>query len=247
LIEEMQDVTMKILSNSSSEDPAIIPDDFTWMQRDQQSFRSYVLGLPDDNISHILGSIPSAWNGAPKGHSEAAQVIIHLCRPKTIVELGVDFGYSSFLMALCARSYGGRVFGIDCFGTEKHGSRLSEDYDFVKSAKQKLRLDNLEIIKDYFDNVAQVWHASIDLLHIDGLHDYNSCKNDYDRWSPFLSNKGIILFHDTVSYPNDVGRFFAELHAHKLNMTNSNGLGLACFDDETFSKIHSALRSRGLV
>ena len=35
-------------------------------------------------------------------------------------------------------------------------------------------------IKDYFDNVAKGWDQPIDLLHIDGLHDYDNCKNDFE-------------------------------------------------------------------
>ncbi len=116
---------------------------------------------------------------------------------------------------------------FDCFDNTKHGIRIDEDYQFVLDVKDKLKLDNLEIIKGYFDEVAKEWDKEIDLLHIDGLHDYANCKNDCDTWSPFLKENGVIIFHDTISNPDGVGVFFSQLEVPKVNFTNSAGLGVA--------------------
>lgn len=235
-----------------------LEENFDWMFRQQNlpgsdgnNFRPYVLNLPKSDPSRILGSIPSAWNVPPRGHLQAAQTIIQTCKPKTIVELGVDFGYSSLLMALESKEYGGKVTGIDCFEPDKHDTRMSEDYYFVMALRDKLELDNLEIVKDYFDNMAANWgtrNTPIDLLHIDGLHDYANCKNDYEKWSPFVEQAdGIIIFHDTVSYHNDVGRLFSEIPLFKANLTNSNGLGVACYNRKVFIKLTEELKAKGIL
>jgi hypothetical protein len=199
-------------------------ENFSWCENKRDDWREYILSLDDDNLSEILGAIPSAWNMPPKSHNEFVCWLIEKINPQVTVELGVDYGYSSFLMSLNSK---GKVYGIDCFDNTKHDIRVDEDYQFVLDVKNKLKLNNLEIIKGYFDDVAKTWEEQIDLLHIDGLHDYNNCKNDCDTWTPFLKEEGVILFHDTISNPAGVGLFFSQLEVPKVNFTNSSGLGVA--------------------
>ena len=159
--------------------------------------------------------------------------------PKLTVELGVDWGYSSFMLALNTKN---KVVGIDCFDISKHSLRKDDDYQFVMDIKEKLKLDNLEIIKGYFDNVAKTWDKEINLLHIDGLHDYNNCKNDCDAWAPFLEEIGVVLFHDTISNPDGVGLFFSQLEVPKVNFTNSFGLGVASNDSDLIEEIKQTFK-----
>ena len=199
-------------------------ENFSWVTDKQDNFKEYVLNLPDDKVEEILGAIPSGWNYPPKSHREFVEWLINRIKPEVTVELGVDYGYSSFLMALCQDN---PVYGIDCFDVSVHGPREDDDYQFVMSVKEKLGLDNLEIIKGYFDDVAKTWDKEIDLLHIDGLHDYENCKKDCDTWAPLVKEDGVILFHDTVSNPDGAGLFFSQLEVPKVNFTNSFGLGVA--------------------
>lgn len=199
-------------------------ENFSWIENKKDNFKEYVLNLPDNNVEGILGNIPSGWNYPPTSHRVFVEWLIHHIEPKVTVELGVDYGYSSFLMALCQKN---TVYGVDCFDVSVHGPREDDDYQFVMSVKEKLGLDNLEIIKGYFNDVAKTWDKEIDLLHIDGLHDYQNCKNDCDTWAPLVKEDGVILFHDTVSNPDGAGLFFSQLEVPKVNFTNSFGLGVA--------------------
>lgn len=199
-------------------------ENFLWVTDKQDKFKEYVLNLPNNEVEQILGSIPSGWNYPPKSHREFVEWLIKRINPEVTVELGVDYGYSSFLMALCQDN---PVYGIDCFDVSVHGPREDDDYQFVMSVKEKLGLNNLQIIKGYFDDVAKTWDKEIDLLHIDGLHDYENCKNDCDTWAPLVKEDGVILFHDTVSNPDGAGLFFSQLEVPKVNFTNSFGLGVA--------------------
>ena len=41
------------------------------------------------------------------------------------------------------------------------------------------------------------WEKPIRLLFIDGGHKYEEVKMDFDSWSPFLVDGGMIIFHDS--------------------------------------------------
>ena len=200
-------------------------ENFSWIEDKKNNFREYVRSLDNTNISEILGAIPSGWNLPPKSHNEFVFWLLNRINPQLTVELGVDYGYSAFFLALNNKK--NKVIGIDCFDISKHSSRKDDDYQFVMDIKEKLKLDNLEIIKGYFDDVAKTWDKEINLLHIDGLHDYDNCKNDCDTWAPLLKENGVILFHDTISAPDGVGLFFSQLELPKVNFENSYGLGVA--------------------
>jgi len=214
-------------------------ENFSWVENKKKNFKSYALNLPDSEVEEILGSIPSGWNYPPKSHRGFVEWLIDYIKPEVTVELGVDYGYSSFLMALCQNN---PVYGIDCFDVSVHGPREDDDYQFVLDIKEKLKLDNLEIIKGYFDDVAKTWDKEIDLLHIDGLHDYKNCKNDCDAWAPLIKEDGVILFHDTISNPDGVGYFFSQLEVPKVNFTNSFGLGVASNDAELIEEIKKTFK-----
>jgi predicted O-methyltransferase YrrM len=214
-------------------------ENFSWVTDKQDNFKEYVLNLPDDKVEEILGAIPSGWNYPPKSHREFVEWLVNRIKPEVTVELGVDYGYSSFLMALCQDN---PVYGIDCFDVSVHGPREDDDYQFVMSVKEKLGLDNLEIIKGYFDDVAKTLDKEIDLLHIDGLHDYENCKNDCDTWAPLVKEDGVILFHDTVSNPDGAGLFFSQLEVPKVNFTNSFGLGVASNNVDLIEEIKQTFK-----
>ena len=214
-------------------------ENFSWVTDKKDNFKEYVLGLPDTDVEEIFGAIPSGWNYPPTSHRNFIKWLIERVKPEVTVELGVDYGYSSFYMAMVQDN---SVYGIDCFDVSKHGPREDDDYNFVMSVKDKLGLDNLEIIKGYFDDVAETWDKEIDILHIDGLHDYDNCKHDCDTWAPLVKEDGVILFHDTVSNPDGAGLFFSQLEVPKVNFKNSFGLGVASNNAELIREIKETFK-----
>lgn len=176
-----------------------------------------------------LESIPSAW----KGHELFARWLVSFLQPKVTVELGVDFGYSTFILA---EKNPGTVYGIDCFnGDEIIGQRCT--LPFVQDFISKNQIKNIQLIKGYFDQVSQNWQLPIDILHIDGLHTYDAVKSDYLNYKNFLHENSVIMFHDTVSYPQDIGKFFNALNLPKVNFQHSYGLGVASLNQDTMRLI----------
>lgn len=53
------------------------------------------------------------------------------------------------------------------------------------------------LINGFSADVARGWDRPIDLLWIDGDHRYESVRQDFLAWSPFVCKGGHILFHDS--------------------------------------------------
>lgn len=176
--------------------------------------------------------IATAW----RGHRSFAEWLVRELKPETIVELGVDLGFSSFVFA---RQGIGTVYGIDSFeGDPQVGFRNT--YDQVVAKQKELGFTNLNLIKGYFSDVAKSWELPIDILHIDGRHRYEDVKEDFETWSPFVEPTGVILLHDTcvMREPYGVHRYFHELTLPKTNFTHSEGLGIVSQDAELIARIN---------
>lgn len=174
-----------------------------------------------------LDDLHSCW----RGHRKFAEWLVASTNPEVVVDLGVDHGFSTFCFAMPRI---GHVYGVDSFeGDQYAGERNDATYRLVLDKQEKLHLkDNVTFIKGYFDDVAKTWDKKIDILHIDGDHSYESVKNDYETWSKFLKEGGVILFHDTAveelnGNQYGVKKFFEELDMPKVNFTHTYGLGVA--------------------
>ena len=184
-----------------------------------------------------IESIESAW----KGHRVFAEWVVNTMNPTTIVELGVDYGYSSFVFAsaLLKKNPDGRVFGIDHFkGDEQTGVRNTRPQ--VEGLQKTHGLTNLTLISSDFSEAAATWTTPIDILHIDGLHTYDAVRRDYDTWSKFLSPNGVILFHD-IHVPNpsyEVKQLFDELtDGYRIEFKHSAGLGVYTRNRDLYTDI----------
>ena len=190
-----------------------------------------------DRLTYYLSNLyqPSAWIG----HLKFADYIVQKYKPKITVDLGVDYGHSTFSLA-CAGI--GKVYGIDWFEGDEHAG-VRDTYNIVNDTYNELfnmkylLNKNITLIKGDFNEVAKTFNKTIDILHIDGLHTYEAVKNDFDTWSIKTHYNTIILMHDVVAFSNTVGFFFNEIKLPKLYFTHSAGLGVICQNKDIINDI----------
>jgi hypothetical protein len=195
-------------------------------------FMSNNKNLKNKNHKILLNLIKKGYNysSAWKGHLEFSMWLVNILNPKVVVELGVDYAHSTFCLS-SELDKNSVIYGIDSFeGDSQSGFRntfeIVENMHLFLLDTKLLPNNNIKFIKGYFNDVNKNFNEQIDLLHIDGLHDYDSVKNDFNLWFPKLSTNGVVIFHDTISFPNDVGKFFNELDYPKTNFIHSAGLGI---------------------
>lgn len=196
-----------------------------------------VLGKADElkklkgelSIDQFFQYTISAW----KGHKEFAEWLVNEMSPNVIVDLGIDYGFSTYCFALAKK---GKVYGIDHFkgdsftGIRDTHALVMENLEYLKTKG----ITNIEIIKGEFNNVAKGWKKKIDILHIDEVP--TEIKNDFYTWGEFLSDDGVILLHNTQAFP-EVKEFFKELRLNKLEFPESGGLGIVTKNEELIAKI----------
>lgn len=109
-------------------------------------------------------------------------------------EIGVDEGRSMTVAHFFAKP-GVFVFGCDIHDVQRHPKSVGRGpwAEFIGMVGLKKRGF---FIHGDADELAKVWEAPIDLLFIDGHHDYESVKNNTLAWEGLVRYGGTILFHD---------------------------------------------------
>jgi predicted O-methyltransferase YrrM len=81
---------------------------------------------------------------------------------------------------------------------------------------------------DFEEALQQFEDQSIDLLHIDGSHQYEAVKKDFETWLPKLQKGGLILMHDILVEREDYGvkKFWEEIARTYSTETHQIGFGL---------------------
>ncbi|MDO8514980.1 MAG: class I SAM-dependent methyltransferase [bacterium] len=123
-----------------------------------------------------------------------------------VVEIGSFMGKSTAYLASGLRDgHGGKVIAID-----PHLGETGTKWKFSSTWKQfnkNIRNLNLETlvnpVRKTSENAHKNWDKKINLLNIDGLHDYENVKLDLKLWLPHLKNDGVLVCHDAFgpTYP----------------------------------------------
>jgi Methyltransferase domain len=169
-------------------------------------------------------------------HGPFGMWLVEQLQPRLIVELGTYRGYSA--MAFCealkvSENKPGRVVAVDTWMGDAHAGHYASDvYDQLKNYTEQHHNQTVQLKRMYFSEaLPTVPDGSVDLLHIDGRHFYEDVREDYLSWVPKLSDRAVILFHDTQERRDGFGvwKYWAELtreHPCNFEFLHGHGLGV---------------------
>lgn len=183
----------------------------------------------DQYLFRVDDYMPSAWIG----HAPFLKFLIRELKPTVFVELGVQHGFSYFVgcQSIKECQLNAKAFAVDHWlGDPQAGFNDESVFQNVKALNNKY-LGFSTLLKMSFDDARDRFEDnSIDLLHIDGFHTYESVRSDFESWLPKMSKNSIILLHDIHVRRNTFGvyLFWKELKKKYRNIefVGSHGLGV---------------------
>ncbi|OQY60180.1 MAG: hypothetical protein B6245_02925 [Desulfobacteraceae bacterium 4572_88] len=184
-------------------------------------------------------------------HMPFAFAIMQMLCPKIFVELGTHKGdaYCAFCQAAEKLNLDCSCYAVDSWRGDKHaGFYEPEIFEEFREYHEPLYRHFSKFLKMQFDEALACFaDKSIDLLHIDGLHQYEAVKHDFYAWLPKMSRKGVILLHDTQVYKNNFGvwKLWKEIKDKYPNFefTHSHGLGVLGVGESPSHDIMALLNS----
>lgn len=173
---------------------------------------------------------PSAW----LEHAPFAFWLVEALRPRMLVELGTHTGFSylAFCQAVARLETATKAYAVDTWTGDQQAGYYGEDVFEQFAAYHDRRYSSFSCaIRSTFDQAVEHFEdGSIDLLHVDGLHTYESVRHDFDTWSPKLSSRAVVLLHDTNYRVGtfEVHRLWNELRQEHpgFEFVHGHGLGV---------------------
>ncbi|WP_431284614.1 class I SAM-dependent methyltransferase [Humitalea sp. 24SJ18S-53] len=174
------------------------------------------------------------WPNSWAGHIPFAFWLTQALRPRVLVELGVHTGnsYAAFCQAVKSLDTATACFGVDTWQGDAHAGLYDEKiYDELSTWHDAQYSNFSRLIRSTFDDAVQyIAPGSVDLLHIDGLHTYDAVRHDFETWQSRLSDRAVVLFHDTNVRDRGFGvwRFWEEMSAQypSFGFLHGHGLGV---------------------
>jgi SAM-dependent methyltransferase len=171
----------------------------------------------------------SAW----LEHTPLAAWLVPMLKPRVLVELGTHraVSYLAFCQASAKLDVPAKCYAVDTWEGDEHAGIYTEDiFKVVEKLNAQYGEFSTLMRCRFTEALPHFQDASIDLLHIDGLHTYEAVSEDFHNWLPKMSDRGIILFHDTEVKERNFGVWklweeaqqkfphFEFLHGHGLGI-----------------------------
>ena len=118
-------------------------------------------------------------------------------RPR-VVEVGSHEGRSTVLLGLAAKATGGHLTAVDPFDPRwRYGTVGTEQRLRDRLAEEGLT-GVVDVVVARSQDVRRSWAHDLDLVYVDGGHDYPTVRDDL-RWAAHLRSGHRLLLHDAFS------------------------------------------------
>jgi O-antigen biosynthesis protein len=174
-------------------------------------------------------------------HIPFAMFAVSALKPRVFVELGSYRGvsYCAFCQAVKSLKTNTKCYAVDTWEGDAHAGELENSAFYkLQNHHNPLYADFSRLVRATFDDSLQNFaDKSVDLLHIDGLHTTEAVKHDFETWLPKMSERGIVLFHDTNVRERNFGvwQFWAKLkedYPNNFEFLHGHGLGILSVGSE---------------
>jgi hypothetical protein len=179
--------------------------------------------------------------------------ILEIVKPKTIVDIGTYKGYSAHELSFADKwNDDAHVYTID---PVDHGADFSgvDNVTFWNMTSEQA----FQNIKDkkYIPTVGTQGESflkefKIDLLHIDGDHDFDVVAKDLTSWSQFFHQDTVVLMHDVTNIGvagfGPIRVFLTATMPFKAVYSRGNGLGIMTRNGKVIDELHKLYKKEDL-
>lgn len=187
--------------------------------------------------------------GAWTANLHFAYDVIALLRPATFVELGTDQGesYFAFCQSVAENDTGTRCFAVDTWRGDEHAGQYDETTFAQVTAHNRAHYERFStLLRNTFDTALEKFpDASIDLLHLDGLHSEEAVRHDVENWLPKLRPGGLLLMHDVAVRTRGFGvwKVWADLAKRSRSWRFPDGPGLGIWQNSPNESLPTLLET----
>ena len=114
------------------------------------------------------------------------------------LEIGSHQGRSTIVLASALGDRGARLVAMDPFVEGRLFGGTPTRTKFEQNVARAGVAQHVELVTDYSTRARPNWHRPLDLLYIDGKHDYWTLSDDL-RWAVHLPEGAAVLVHDAFS------------------------------------------------
>jgi predicted O-methyltransferase YrrM len=152
-------------------------------------------------VKELIKDVPG-WLSDEEG--EALYELARACTGKgAIVEIGSWKGKSTICLGLGSRAGSGvPIFAVDPHADYRHG-------EFKDNIERAGIADLVTPVKGLSQEVVGGFDEAIELLFVDGSHEEDDVRDDFEQWVPKVVEGGVVAFHDTT-WHEGVRRVVAE-------------------------------------
>lgn len=185
--------------------------DFLDLGLPEERERLDIEGMPRDTLETLLGG-PVYLNQA-----EIPVLCKYARLSSRLLEIGAAYGASSFILAANSQP-NARVWSLDPFVTDSKGTFSSSAtlchgnvHRALSASGHAQSASKWTLINNYSYAVRKTWNdaePSLDFLFIDGDHNYEAVRKDFEDWAPLVQAGGFILIHDSRREPGAPDHIF---------------------------------------